>query len=653
MIRVKIFFALALLPVALVLLNLTAAGKDAWTSARSNNFYLVGNADEKEIRQVAVRLEQFREIFRQLHNQTNFNSPIPTKVVVFRDAASFHPYKPLLDDGKIDAAVTGYFLTGETENYIALSVGEQAQALPTIFHEYTHFLVNNNIGDASVPPWFNEGLAEYYSTLRIENEQTIALGAPPAGYSALLARAKPIPANVFFNTDNYTLNQQTDESAQLFYAQSWALMHYLLNSGDGARRKQVAVFLDSVMNGRPAREAFAEAFLLDFSAAEKELRKYVEAGRFETVKIALKQKLSAYPEIKSAPLGETEAQTHLAELLLNFGRVEEAETHARRALALNPNSSQAHVALARVKTNQGKIEEADKLLEKAVRLDPNNFLAHFHYADNLSRNGMSEFGFVEKYPTALAERMRASLKKAVALNQNFAPAYELYAFIGAARGDNLDESVEYLNRALKLAPGNQRYLIRMAELLMWKHDFPNAVHLAERVARNAPEARLKVYAESTLLKIRNYEGQVELSKNPNAKRKEIPDRIFTEEELRILREKGLIESLNMLVAKPGRGEKRILGYVTKIECRPDAIFYEVKAGEQTIRLRSDSFETVSLVAYSREAGNAKLGCGETRLQSPAVIVYRSAANAAAANNAQWAGEVKSIEFVPANFHFLN
>ena len=37
--------------------------KDTWVSVRSNNFFLVGNASEKEIRQVAVRLEQFRNVF--------------------------------------------------------------------------------------------------------------------------------------------------------------------------------------------------------------------------------------------------------------------------------------------------------------------------------------------------------------------------------------------------------------------------------------------------------------------------------------------------------------------------------------------------------------------------------------------------------------
>ena len=39
----------------------SAAVKDNWISVRSKNFFLIGSAGEKGMRQVAVKLEQFRE----------------------------------------------------------------------------------------------------------------------------------------------------------------------------------------------------------------------------------------------------------------------------------------------------------------------------------------------------------------------------------------------------------------------------------------------------------------------------------------------------------------------------------------------------------------------------------------------------------------
>jgi tetratricopeptide (TPR) repeat protein len=352
--------------------------------------------------------------------------------------------------------------------------------------------------------------------------------------------------------------------------------------------------------------------------------------------------------MQAKPLTEAEAKTYLGELLFYFERLSEAESHFQQVFLQNPNSSRAYVSLGKIRAKQGKMDEFAKFLAKAIELDPNNFLAYYHHARALSEQGMSEFGFVSEYSAALANKMRESLKKAIVLNPDFPQSYELYAFVSVVRNENIDEAIEYLNRALRIAPGNQQYQIRMAELLMWKEDFAVARRIAQKIAKTAGEPELKVYAENTLERINDYEGQMYSARNPRRRPPHITDRILTEEELRVLREQGLIESLNMMVAKPQNGEKRILGSVTKIECQPQAIYFTVKADNNIFQLKSDTFETVNLTAYSQEMGNAKFGCGELKQQNLAVIVYRQADK----NETKFAGVLKSIEFVPANFRFL-
>src|SRR2546422_3269236 len=73
---------------------LTAQAKDNWTSVRSKNFLLVGNASEKEMRQVATRLEQFRDVFTRLFSGARFTSPVPTTVIVFKSMNSYKPFNP-------------------------------------------------------------------------------------------------------------------------------------------------------------------------------------------------------------------------------------------------------------------------------------------------------------------------------------------------------------------------------------------------------------------------------------------------------------------------------------------------------------------------------------------------------------------------------
>ena len=170
-----------------LLLAGSVSAKDEWLNVRSKNFNLIGNASDKDIRRVATKLEQFREAFRLLFAGTNLSSPILTNVVVFKSDSSYKAFKPRRADGKADTFIAGYFQSGEDVNYITLAAGgADADTFGTIFHEYVHFIVNTNIGKSEVPPWFNEGLAEYYQTFEMEDDIKAKLGLPQADHLYLL-----------------------------------------------------------------------------------------------------------------------------------------------------------------------------------------------------------------------------------------------------------------------------------------------------------------------------------------------------------------------------------------------------------------------------------------------------------------------------------
>ena len=62
-----------------------------------------------------------------------------------------------------------------------------------------------------------------------------------------------------------------------FYAESWALVHYLI-SGNPERRQQAAEYLRLAQAGTPPDQIFAKAFGADPAALERELRAYVQSG---------------------------------------------------------------------------------------------------------------------------------------------------------------------------------------------------------------------------------------------------------------------------------------------------------------------------------------------------------------------------------------
>ncbi|HXG85815.1 MAG TPA: tetratricopeptide repeat protein [Pyrinomonadaceae bacterium] len=647
----RLIFAFAVLLSILFFPPSTVSAKDEWTRVSSKNFNLIGNADEKNIRAVGVRLEQFREALREIFNGLNFDSPIPTTVVVFKSAADFKPYKPIKANGDINDIAAGYFLPGDDVNYITLVGGETSDAYSTIFHEYTHFLIRNNLGESVIPAWYNEGIAEYYETFTVAENRTITLGAAQTKSAALLARSSLIPFETFFGIDNYSLHEQGDEAVGLFYAQAWALTHYLIHGNGGARKNRLDKFLVLLLAGKAPKPAFAEAFQIDYAAMETELKKYIEQSIYPVTSVLLKNALNVGAELKSAALSDADAAAYLGDLLYRSNRFAEAEAHLRNSLILNPQSATAYNTLGLLKLRQLDFIDARKYLEKAVELDSANYLAHYNYAYVLSREAMTEFGFVSEYDRETADRMRKSLRKAIELNPNFAESYNLYAFVGMVRNEAVDEAIEYLNKALKIAPGNQWYLIHLAELYMRKENFASARSLALKVAQTAGDEELKVYSQNTLRLIISTEAAYEAIKN---RKKRLPedgvlDAILTDEEFARLRAQRILESLNRALYRPKPGEKRILGYLTEVVCEPREMTYSIKVADKIIKLRSASFYTVNLIAYNPAMASWQIDCGAMKNESLAVISYRPSEN----DGLKIAGEIVSIEFVPNDFKFLD
>lgn len=650
----KSLFALLFFLSLLSFLPASAAAKDQWIRVRSKNFNLIGNADEKNIREAAAKLEQFREILRQILNQTNFDSPIPTTIVVFKTAADYKPYKPVKANGETENIVVGYFQPGRDVNYITLAADANGNgSYAVIFHEYTHFLIRNNLGESKIPPWYNEGIAGYYETLAVEGDRKITLGAAPDKFPLLLARNSLIPFDTFFDIDNYSLHEQGDDRVGLFYAQAWALTHYLMNGGGAARKSQLDKFLGFLLAGKSPKKAFAEAFEIDYATMEGELKKYIAQNSFPTTNVSLKNKLSFDAEMKSAPISDAEAEAYIGDLLLHSNRLAEAEAHLQNALKLNPALSMARASLGLVRLRQQDFAEAQKLLEKAAASDSANYLAHYYYAYALSREGMSEFGFVVEYNRFAADLIRKHLKKAIELAPDFAESYDLYAFVSVVRNEEIDEAIEYLNKALKIAPGNQWYLIRLSELYLRKEEFSAARSIAAKVARTAADKELKIYSQTTLGLINSTEAAYnEFKYYKNRQRKnDFLDRVLTDEEFAALRAQKLLELLNAALYQPKSGEKRVLGRLTEIDCEPEQMIYRVETADRVIKLRSQSFYAVKLTAYTSEMANWQIGCGGIKKPALAVINYRTTAAHAATENIS--GDIISIEFVPEDFKFLD
>src|SRR5215204_2278255 len=303
--RIIFPLAVSLCLLAVVSHHTTIAAKDTWVSVRTKNFFMLGNAGEKDIRKVALKLEQFREVFTWLFPKMKFNTPVPTTVIVFKSDSSYTPFKPR-------ANTAGYFQAGLDVNYITLTTelrGEQ-DPFSVIFHEYTHLLVNNTF--ERVPVWFNEGLAEYYSTFNIADDQKITLGAPIGNHVLLLRQNKMLPLKTLFEVDRSSAHYNEANKQSIFYAQSWALMHYLIIGKEG-RVEQLGKFLELLGSNIPVEQAFQQAFETPFEVMEKYLRNYIKIDRYRVVRGHFEKKIELDTDVQATPLTEAEAQAYLGD----------------------------------------------------------------------------------------------------------------------------------------------------------------------------------------------------------------------------------------------------------------------------------------------------------------------------------------------------
>src|SRR5262249_39306255 len=158
-----------------------------------------------------------------------------------KDDEAFKPFKPVYQGRP--ANVSGYFQSGADANFIALNGEIDTPTL--IYHEFVHSLTKDTT--LRLPAWASEGLAEFYSTFRAGSSGTMVDLGRPIDHHVVLLQQKPlIPLDTLLAVDQRSPYYSEESKQGIFYAQSWALMHYLMAGNGGARRLQLSQYLAAV-----------------------------------------------------------------------------------------------------------------------------------------------------------------------------------------------------------------------------------------------------------------------------------------------------------------------------------------------------------------------------------------------------------------------
>ncbi len=443
-----------------------------WTEVRSPHFIVLTNSGERDGRHVAGQFERMRSVFHKLLPGADSDNDPPITVLALKDRKSLQSIEPesYLAKGSLDLA--GMFLRTPDKNYILLRLDTQGEhPYSTVYHEYTHFLLRKS--DSYLPLWLNEGLAQFYENTEIQDKE-VMLGQPNANEIFYLRHERLLPLATLFAVDHNSPYYHQEQKGSAFYAESWALTHYLIVSDRQNKTERLATYNRLLQQHEDPVTAAEHAFG-DLKKMEQELDHYIHGDNYMQFRMNSGFALDD-SALAARPISNSVADATRADVLVATKRTKEAEALLETILRDDPNDPTAHEVMGNQRLRMGDRDGARKWYGEAVQLGTQNYMTNFQYANLSLQTGNRDHDAA----------IESSLRTAIKLNPTFAPAYDTLAIFYLSRNRNLDEAHTLNLMAVQYDPANMHYRMNAASVLEQNHQPENALNVlktALKVAR--------------------------------------------------------------------------------------------------------------------------------------------------------------------------
>lgn len=476
-------------------LSPSASGRSAgaepsgWHEGETAYAQLYAQTDPERAAEIARSLDLFRALFERLAPTLSLSSPVPTRIFAFRDAEAFAPYRTVAQGEGL--RVVGQMVAHRDANYILLDADAPLDgALEVVFHEYVHYLVRNNFPAA--PRWFNEGLAEYYSTFTVEAERTV-VGRPVSRHLRWLAQheldLRTVLGDPLGSGGRHGVREVGD-----FYAGSWALVHYLLSGGD-ERAARMGDFLARIAEGADPGSALQESFDLRLNGLEKAIGEHLARRDFPIAAVPLAVLAKGLARPLLVPAGTADIEVALAEMSVHLGHLDLAERHADRALDADGRSGAAYGVLALIRDHQDRVTEAEQLYRQAILLGSGSPSTYLDYARHLL--GGPGGDAAPDRPAVLPEVWRW-LDEARRLAPEFAEVDAVRGFSYLWADESVEPGLAALESASRRMPERMDIVLHQAQLWMKAGRFEEAERIVESTLARSAEPELVAAAREEL-----------------------------------------------------------------------------------------------------------------------------------------------------------
>jgi hypothetical protein len=310
----------------LLLLLLPAASATArerpgtWIEIRSPRFTIVTDSSEKQGRRIAAQFERMRVVFQQTYSQLEDDSESQVFVLAVTHKDQFRALEPSSYVSKKSLPRHGMFVHASEKNYVLMRLDSEAgNPYPVVYHEYTHLFFRQ--ADERIPLWLNEGLAEFYQNIEIY-DQDVLLGEPNQQHLMLLRQEKLLPLTTLFRVDEKSPYYLEEKKGSIFYAECWALIHYLTLKDYGEKTSKVLEYTGMVNHNVDPVTAAVSVFG-DLRKLQRNLELYIEQRTFNHFETRIPRKFQD-SGFQVRRMSRAQAESVKADYLAASGRSEEA-----------------------------------------------------------------------------------------------------------------------------------------------------------------------------------------------------------------------------------------------------------------------------------------------------------------------------------------
>jgi tetratricopeptide (TPR) repeat protein len=478
--------------------TLSASARDSvdhWFEVRTPHFVVLTDTNEKQGIRVAAQFERMRSVFHLLMPAASDSAGSPIIVLALKDRKALQALEPevYLAKGQLDLA--GLFMRAPDKNYILLRMDAQGDhPFATVYHEYTHFMMRN--ASEWMPLWLNEGLAEFYQNSDIQDKEVLLGQASPEDI-LYLRQNRLLPLATLFKVDYASPYYHQEQKASVFYAESWALTHYI-EITDGQKGTSRLQDYANLLARKEDPVVAAQKAFGDLNQLQQSLYSYITQGRFMMFKV---NKVVTVDEsaFQVRALSTPDADAIRADVLVYNQRIKDAQALIDSTLRDDPNNALAHETMGYLKFREGDMLAARQWYGEAVKVDSQSYLAHYYYA------AMS----MQSLGAAQDPEIESSLRACIKLNPGFAPAYDALAMYYSRDPAKANEAHLLNIQAISLEPDNLNYRLNAAAVFMNEHRYTDALAVLKAANRVAKTPEQVASVQTRIDQIEQYNAAME------------------------------------------------------------------------------------------------------------------------------------------------